>query len=131
MIPFSLVSPPFPFFFGIRSIYTLIDQTTLLLHAPILLNSLLNIVLAHNWLTTAMRVMRLHGFIVQGMTPDSDNVLQFLGTTEDPTTFPDSVEGLVDYLESKGDPRVNDLKEIGESWPRLKLVDAKYKGTRG
>ncbi|GJJ07811.1 hypothetical protein Clacol_002016 [Clathrus columnatus] len=105
----------------------LTDQASLLLHTQTLLSSLLNITLAHSWLTTAIRVMRLHAFIVQGVASDSNSVLQFPSITEDPKTLPDSLEGLVEHLDAKGDSRVEDVKKIGESWPRLEVVDATYK----
>lgn len=72
--------------------------------------------------------MRLHGFITQGISSESDSVLQFPGIEEDPQTLPDSLESLVEYLESKGDSRADEIKKVGQHWPRLELVDAGYKG---
>ena len=50
------------------------EQTQILLHAPLLLNALLNIVMSCNWLIPTLSVMRLHTHLAQALLPDSDRL---------------------------------------------------------
>ncbi|KAH9853350.1 DnaJ-domain-containing protein [Lenzites betulinus] len=45
------------------------EQTRILLQTPTLLNAMLNIAMARNWLLPTLAVMRLHAYLTQAITP--------------------------------------------------------------
>lgn len=104
------------------------EQKTLLLHAPSLLNSLLNIALAHSWLLPTVRIMHLHAHLAQAILPGAEKMIQFPGIDDSTEDIPDSLEGLIERLEETGDHRLDAVKKTGEKWGRLEVVDASYKG---
>lgn len=106
-----------------------VEQRTLLLHAPNLLNSLLNIALAHSWLLPTVRIMHLHANLAQAIFPGADKMIQFPGVDDPAEDLSDSLEGLIERLEETGDQRLDAVKKAGEKWGKLEVVDASYKGT--
>lgn len=112
----------------IRLIRLSSEQKSLLLHAPNLLNSLLNIALAHSWLLPTMRIMHLHAHLTQAIVPGGEKMVQFPGIDDPSEDLPDSLEGLIDRLEETGDRRVEALRKAGQKWGKLEVVDACYKG---
>ncbi|KAF8590268.1 hypothetical protein K439DRAFT_1657419 [Ramaria rubella] len=103
------------------------EQRTLLLHAPSLLNSLLNIALAHNWLIPTIRIMHLHAHLTQAVLPGADKIIQFPGINDATEDLPETLEGLIERLEETGDKRLEAVKKAGEKWGKLDVVEASYK----
>lgn len=75
--------------------------------------------------------MRLHAYLAQALLPGKEQ-LKFaqlpnikLGERQDST---ENVEDFVGALEEKGDERVKDVKRALDSWGRLEVVDATFKG---
>lgn len=112
-----------------------VEQATVLLQTPALLNSLLNIVTSRNWLTPTLAAMRLHAFLTQALTP-GDNSLRL---AQLPGVNPqegrellknsNSLETVAGNLEKEGDSRASAVKKAVSKWGRIDLVDASFKGT--
>ncbi|KAF8516677.1 Sec63 Brl domain-containing protein [Gautieria morchelliformis] len=103
------------------------EQKALLLHVPSLLNSLLNIAIAHSWLLPTVRTMHIHQHLAQAILPGAEKMIQFPGITDTFEDLPDSLEGLIERLEETGDQRLDVVKKAGEKWGKLEVVDASYK----
>ncbi|KAF4602544.1 secretory subunit [Pleurotus pulmonarius] len=113
-------------------------QTRVLLQTPLLLNALLQIATARNWLRPTIAVMRLHAFLAQAIFPaftHNDNIkrtkfaqLTDIKEAEAVSISPKAtkLEELVSTLEEKGDPRAAEAKKVIEKWGRLELVDATF-----
>lgn len=120
--------------------HIILDQTRVLLQTPLLLNALLQIATARNWLRPTIAVMRLHAFLAQAIFPaftHNDNIkrtkfaqLTDIQEAEAVSISPEAtkLEELVSTLEEKGDPRAADAKKVIEKWGRLELVDANFQG---
>lgn len=111
-----------------------VEQAELLLQAPTLLNSMLNISISRNWLQSTLAVMRLHAYLTQAIQPGQENLklAQFPGVSPDEAaslvpTAGDPVSNLVDTLQAKSDDRVADIKKALSRWGRIELVDAKFR----
>lgn len=50
------------------------EQTQILLHTPTLLNAMLNISMARNWLLPTLAAMRLHAFLAQAIPPGQEEL---------------------------------------------------------
>ncbi|KAJ3843252.1 Sec63 Brl domain-containing protein [Lentinula raphanica] len=107
-------------------------QTQILLQTPLLLNALLNIAIARNWLTTTMHVMRLQSYLAQAIVPQVSPAKQDRLTQLPEITSKDSLKGddlaeVVKELEASNDNRSDNVKKAVSRWGRLELVDAAYK----
>ncbi|KAF8516019.1 Sec63 Brl domain-containing protein [Hysterangium stoloniferum] len=102
-------------------------QKTYLLHIPSLLNSLLTIILAHNWLPASIQVMNLQARFVQAVASGEEKILQFPGMTAPVEDLPDSPDALIEKLEATGDGRAGEVKKVGMKWGKLDVVDVAYK----
>ncbi|THU97929.1 hypothetical protein K435DRAFT_661913 [Dendrothele bispora CBS 962.96] len=114
------------------------EQTKALLQTPTLLNALLNVSMARNWLVPTMSVMRLHAYLVQALLPHPNEAI---GKRQRLAQLPgikvEELEGmnglskdipeLIERLEKSGDGRVGDVRKAMERWGRLEVVDAGYK----
>jgi translocation protein SEC63 len=88
-------------------------QETVLLQTPLLLNALLNVSIARNWLFPSLFVMRLQAYLTQALPP---------AAAVDKNQFLRSLEG-------KDDPTISDIKKtVIERWGRVEIVDAVFKG---
>ncbi|KDQ14189.1 hypothetical protein BOTBODRAFT_132671 [Botryobasidium botryosum FD-172 SS1] len=106
------------------------EQADVLLATPALLNSLLSIILSHNWLSPALHAMRLHAYLAQALFPGSNSLLQFPGVTQDDVASVSPAKDLA-RLEDKwtkdGDARVEGLKKASERWGHLEVADARFR----
>jgi translocation protein SEC63 len=111
------------------------EQIELLLQSPYLLNSLLAMSISRNWLVPTLSVMRLHAYLAQALTPGNDR----LKLAQLPNVKADEVvdlsgnatilENFVQTLDAKGDSRIEDMKRAMQTWGRLELVEASFKGS--
>ncbi|KAF8996806.1 Sec63 Brl domain-containing protein [Cyathus striatus] len=108
------------------------DQTELLLQSPSLLNALLTVSLARNWLTPTLAIMRLHAYLAQALPPSSGNLLRYAQLPQIKSEDVEKVKlkdipDFVAELEKKGDSRVPEVKKALEKWGRVEIVDAAFK----
>lgn len=119
------------------------EQSALLLQTPSLLNALLNIAMARNWLQPTVAVMRLQAYLTQALLPlpssnayDPERKLQkyaqLPGLKQDDVrglgTAVEDIKEVVTALEGRNDGRVDDIKKAVERWGRVEIVDAQFKG---
>lgn len=119
------------------------EQSALLLQTPSLLNALLTIAMARNWLQPTVAVMRLHAYLTQALLPlpsstvyDPERRLQKYAQLpglkqEDVRSLGIAGEGLdeiVTALEGRNDDRVGDIKKAVGRWGHVEIVDAQFKG---
>ena len=114
-------------------------QENILIRSPTLLTSLLNIATSHNWLTPTLSAMRLHAYVTQAVSPlesqetsvftqvpritadEAKEVVQKLGESD--------IKDFIEYLEKSNDARAIEARKAAESWGRLELVEASFRGT--
>ncbi|KAM6503862.1 Sec63 Brl domain containing protein [Amanita muscaria] len=123
------------------------EQVQILQQTPVLLNSLLNITLARNWLFPSLDIMRLHAYLVQALPP-SPSFMTLKDGVESKLTNPraawfaqlpgitsadgashtvTSYNGLIQVLDDKSDNRVPDIKRALSKWGHVDLVDISFK----
>ncbi|EJD01240.1 uncharacterized protein FOMMEDRAFT_126005 [Fomitiporia mediterranea MF3/22] len=113
-------------------------QDDILVRSPSLLTSLLNIAMAHNWLTPTLSAMRLHAYVTQAVSPftqvqDSSVFTQFPNFSEDDVKNlvqqlnERDVKAFIDHLEKTQDARAEQARKAAESWGKLELVEASFK----
>ncbi|KAH7930315.1 translocation protein sec63 [Leucogyrophana mollusca] len=111
------------------------EQTKLLLQAPLLLNALLGISAARNWLSPTLSIMRLHAYMTQALIPGKEDnyYAQLPGFEASDAAQPeqsegaDTVETFVSTLEAKKDDRLPEVKKALQTWGRLDVVDVSFK----
>ncbi|KAG6836917.1 hypothetical protein H0H93_001283 [Arthromyces matolae] len=109
------------------------DQRHILLQAPLLLNALLNIATARNWLSPTLAVMRLHAYLTQALLPGPDRLrfaqLPGIKLDEAATLAPKAVDlrQFEQALIDKHDTRILDVKRALSKWGRVEIVDASFK----
>ncbi|KAL0577555.1 secretory subunit, partial [Marasmius crinis-equi] len=113
------------------------EQTEIVLQTPVLLNALIGVTIARNWLVPTVFAMRLHAFIIQALLPRNSSIKQRLAQLpgiktsevedEKPSIKGDDVKDVAAQLEEKGDGRAEDVKKAIDKWGRLEVVDAAYK----
>jgi translocation protein SEC63 len=113
-------------------------QKKVVLQTPLLLNALLNVSIARNWLFPSLFVMRLQAHLVQALPPTAaDNhlftQLPGIGYDEIPKIAPKAkdMSEFLRSLEEKEDPRASDVKKAMERWGHVVIVDAAFKGLHG
>lgn len=109
------------------------EQADLLLTTPTLLNSLLNIVLARNWLWPTLAAMRLHAYLTQALLPGDDTLrlaqLPGIKPTESKELGKEvpALDAIPKVLEDKADGRAPEIKKALSRWGKLDVVDASFK----
>jgi len=108
------------------------EQREVVLSAPVLLNALLNVVSARNWLHITLTVMRLNATLVQALplTPSPRALLTQLPglELEDVESLGASdLKGVLAALEKKEDARAGTVRKALEKWGRVEIVDAGFK----
>lgn len=109
-----------------------LEQTSLLLRTPTLLNAFLNIAAARSWLAPTLGVMRLHAYLIQALVPGKvtapqDQLPGFDGRA--------SISGKQDLatsvrdLKESGDKLAPEASKVLESWGTLEIIDMGFKGT--
>ena len=95
--------------------------------------------MAHNWLTPTLNAMRLHAHLVQAVSPtlpsseatifsqlpnvsenDVKSVLEEIGKPD--------VKTFIEHLQKISDERAKEAAKAAESWGKLELVEATFKG---
>lgn len=108
-----------------------LEQTSLLLQTPTLLNALLNIASARSWLAPTLGVMRLHAHLVQALVPGKTAPLQAQLPGFDSATSSSEKQDLATFvrdLKKSGDERAPEASKALESWGTLDVVDMAFKG---
>ncbi|KAH7904234.1 translocation protein sec63 [Hygrophoropsis aurantiaca] len=108
------------------------EQTKLLLQAPVLLNALLSISAARNWLSPTLSIMRLHAYMTQALVPGKDRSFAQLPGFEphDAGLSAESagnVDKILANLETTKDERLPEVKKALRSWSRLDVIDVSFK----
>ncbi|KAL7413088.1 Sec63 Brl domain-containing protein [Mrakia frigida] len=127
------------------------ERATLLLSLPPLLTSILNISLAHNWLSTSLTIMKLHALLIQATLPSLPKLLQLPHFTFTEAKAAEeklkSLKGLGgveawsrisekrrnEVLKAAGGVWGEDKEEVKEtvqvakSWPKLEILSARFK----
>lgn len=114
-----------------------IAQERILLRSPTVLTSLLNIAMAHNWLTPTLNAMRLHAYLTQAIAPNTTEDAQVF--TQLPNMSEDDVksfekleicdiESFISALQKTEDARAEDAKKAINNWGKIDLVEASFKG---
>lgn len=113
------------------SISNCVEQTAVLQKTPILLNAMLNISLAHNWLKTSLSIVKLQAALVQALPPTASPLQQLPGISYDQALELEAVKGAEGkkWAEKavKRGLLENDAKAVAEYWPRLEITDAEFK----
>ena len=123
------------------------ERATLLLALPPLLSSILNVSLAHSWLSTSLTIMKLHGYLLQATLPSLPKLLQLPHLTfaqakaaEDKLRSlrgPGGIETWnrlsneqrkVVLAGALNDEQLRETAEIARTWPKLEVLGAKFKG---
>ncbi|KAJ7580214.1 Sec63 Brl domain-containing protein [Mycena floridula] len=116
------------------------EQSELLLQLPLLLNALLSISTAHNWLLPTLAVLRLHSYFAQALLPGNVSGFSRQRFAQLPGIKTDEVEidgplaprakdykDFVMALEKSGDGRSIEVKKAVEKWGRLDVVYADFR----
>ncbi len=99
--------------------------------SPPLLNAMVNISLAHNWLATSLLCIKLQPSLVQGLPATVSPLAQFPGILVDEAAEMEIVKGVEGkqwcekFVKSA---QGGEAKKVAEQWPRLEIVDAEFKG---
>ena len=109
------------------------EQIDLLKACPALLTALLNISLSHNWMDTTLRIVRLQACLVQALPDSSSPLAQLPGITPDRAVELEMSKGCegrrwLEKWAKKGDAGSAETKMATNSWPRLEITDAEFKG---
>lgn len=111
---------------------TLADQTAVLTKTPVLLQAMLNIALAHNWLNTSLSIVKLQAALVQALPPNASPLRQLPGISHDQALELEMVNGAEGkkWAEKavKKDLLDGDAKEVAQYWPKLDVSDAEFSG---
>lgn len=108
-----------------------VEQTSLLLQTPMLLNALLNIASARSWLSPTLGVMRLHAYLVQALLPSKSTPPQaqlpgFQSAVS--SSGKQDLAAFVHDLKESGDQRAPEAGKALEDWQTLEVVDMGFKG---
>jgi translocation protein SEC63 len=116
------------------------EQTDLLLQSPNVMNSLLNISLARNWLAPSLAAMRLNAYLAQAVPlpprvmRESD--LEYLKFAQLPGIELKEVpslknlsgfDALINSFEASKDARVPEIKKAVQRWGKLEVVETSFK----
>ncbi|KAF7289535.1 J domain-containing protein [Mycena chlorophos] len=107
------------------------EQTALILQTPMLLNALLVISQARNWLTPTLAIMRIHAFLLQALPPSPapPRPLAQLPSIklDEASPYDTNYEQYAQALKENGDSRVADVEKALGRWGRVEIVDASFR----
>ncbi|TEB29020.1 translocation protein sec63 [Coprinellus micaceus] len=110
------------------------EQREVLLQTPLLLNALLNVATARNWLTPTLGIMRLSSYLAQALPPNAPPRVRLTqlpavskADLDSITPRPREMTEVLNALEEKGDARVGQVRKALEKWGRIEIVDAAFK----
>lgn len=111
-----------------------VEQTEILLHTPILLNSMLNITMSRNWLLPTTAAMRLHAYLTQALIPGKEELkaAQLPGITPAEAPALSSSESsdfsaAVSALSKSQSSALLDAEKALERLGQTEIVDASFK----
>nr|XP_019011920.1 translocation protein SEC63 [Kwoniella pini CBS 10737]OCF50701.1 translocation protein SEC63 [Kwoniella pini CBS 10737] len=109
------------------------EKLAVLRVTPPLLSALLNISLAHNWLTTSLLVIKLQPALVQALptdlsplaqlpdvTPEQGQELQIINKAE-------GLRWLEKWIKTEKKSVSEQAVNVAKYWPRLEIIDAEFK----
>lgn len=108
------------------------EQLAVLRATPPLLNAMVNVSLAHNWLATSLLCIKLQPCLAQALPTSASPLAQLPGIMTDEAEKLEVVNGaegrkwcekLVKLSEAGAEARL-----VAEQWPRFDIVDAEFKG---
>ncbi|KAK7031359.1 J domain-containing protein [Favolaschia claudopus] len=107
------------------------EQTELLLQTPLVLNAMLIISQARNWLKPTLAIMRLHAFFAQALppAPAPTHPLAQLPSIK-PSEVPVNDNNYASFtrtLQEKSDGRVTDVRKALGHWGRVEIVDVSFR----
>ncbi|WVW80319.1 hypothetical protein I302_102298 [Kwoniella bestiolae CBS 10118] len=109
------------------------EKLAVLRVTPPLLNALLNISLAHNWLTTSLLCIKLQPALVQALPTDVSPLAQLPGITPEKGTElqivnkAEGVRWLEKWIKTEKKDVSQETLDVAKYWPRLEVVDAEFK----
>ncbi|KAI0329907.1 translocation protein sec63 [Cubamyces sp. BRFM 1775] len=108
------------------------ELNPVLLHTPTLLNALLNISMARNWLLPTMAAMRLHACLAQGIPPTPLDLKAAQLPGIDPVeaaTLPksDDFSAAIEHLKESEPSALPDAQKALERLAHTEIVDASFK----
>lgn len=110
------------------------EQRQILLQTPLLLNALLNVSAARNWLTPTLGIMRLNSYLAQALPPNAPPRVRLTqlpnvskADIDSFTPRPREMTEVLSALEEKGDGRVSTVRKAISKWGRVEIVDAAFK----
>ncbi|KAH9921565.1 DnaJ-domain-containing protein [Epithele typhae] len=105
------------------------EQADLLLHTPVLLNSMLNITMSRNWLLPTIAAMRLHAYLTQALLPSQSSSK----AAQIPGISPSDASGLPDFSAAVASLSKSDSASLPDAQKALArlgqtdIVDASFK----
>lgn len=113
--------------------YSLSEQLAVLRKTPAILNAMLNISLAHNWLKTSLAIVKLQAALVQALPPTASPLTQLPGVSHQDALELEHVKGAEGrkWVEKavKKDILAPEAKAVAQYWPRLEVNDAEFTGS--
>ena len=108
------------------------ELNPVLLHTPTLLNALLNISMARNWLLPTMAAMRLHACLAQAIPPIPFDLKAAMLPGIDPVdavSLPksDDFSAAIEHLTKTESPALPDAQKALERLAHTEIVDASFK----
>lgn len=110
------------------------EQRRVLLQTPLLLNALLNVSTARNWLIPTLEIMRLNAYLAQALPPNAPPRVRLTqlpavskADLDSLTPRPREMTEVLRALQEKGDGRVGQVRKAMEKWGRIEIVDAAFK----
>ncbi|RPD62137.1 translocation protein sec63 [Lentinus tigrinus ALCF2SS1-7] len=108
------------------------EQTEILLQAPVLLNSMLNITMSRNWLLPTISAMRLHAYLTQALLPGQTELkaaqLPGIDLSEAPLlSSSESFEAAISSLSKSESSALPDAEKALERLGQTEIVDASFK----
>ncbi|WWD05556.1 hypothetical protein V865_003636 [Kwoniella europaea PYCC6329] len=109
------------------------EKLAVLRVTPPLLSALLNISLAHNWLTTSLLCIKLQPALVQALPSDVSPLAQLPGITPEKGTElqiinkAEGVRWLEKWIKTEKKDVGPETVDVAKYWPRLEVVDAVFK----
>ncbi|ORY28616.1 Sec63 Brl domain-domain-containing protein [Naematelia encephala] len=110
-----------------------LELESVLRATPPLINAMLNIALAHNWLNTSLLVTKLQPSLAQGLPANASPLAQLPGISPEQAIeleIVKSLEGrrwLEKWVKTDSDSVSTEAKEVAKRWPQLEITHAEFK----
>ncbi len=108
------------------------EQMAVLRVLPPLFNALLNISLAHNWLSTSLLTIQIQASLVQALPPSASPLAQFPNLTPEQALELSVVNGVkgrqwADTVVKKS-LLSGETADVAAHWPKLDITHAEFRG---